>query len=355
MRQLIRFIPAFLIFVGINIACQETEFGPKEGQFPENKVIAFEVEDQMGTFELIQFPSLDEENLDTIIVQLIPGTSAESVKIIRLEISAGSTVNGIGVDSILNMNHINTFTVTAQNGNVRTYVIREVIPIDITYKGQNSPITINGILYSYYDFLLLGQNRVQDYELDSEGNQKIDKNGNPIRIAFFRCNNPAKAPVFDNTGSTIHMTSNTDCEDDYFLFRSDGTYEFSFGKNRVSTFNNLNGVVKDDEVDKYVPTPGRGFWWLAAARDLNNNETTGLCLMDAATNKVTLLTSLISNASGFNFRNFWLIGTSTKRRMMYVFTTTLADKNFDEAPIYGWENWLTDETPIIPEEPEEEI
>ena len=57
MRQLIRFIPALFIIVGINIACQETEFGPKEGQFPENKVIAFEVEDQMGTFELIQFPS----------------------------------------------------------------------------------------------------------------------------------------------------------------------------------------------------------------------------------------------------------------------------------------------------------
>jgi hypothetical protein len=308
------FLATLLIFC----SCQETEFGPEKS--PENGVINIAFIGQTVACVINTVPALETQERNTIEVTLAPGTDYSAVRIVTLEISGGATTE-LNVGDELDMNAEYSFTVTAENGWVRTYTI--LPPKKFSVKEQGPLLTStnaggSAITLTLGEWLCMGQNRL------------VDVNAAGDTIGFFRCHAHGYAPFVSVNKSASNSLSEFEGDrDDYLIFRSNGTYEFSYGKDGLSSSLTGNDTYKD-----YLMKQCKGYWqigeglnFLVANREPKNQ---GLYLTDAETGNVHFF-GYVNVADGVINIQGWPLSNSSLR-IAYKFATSAADAD--------WQQWL---------------
>ena len=326
-----RFIYMALLGLLGTVACQETEFGPK--QSPENGVTELSFSSQSVPCEISMVPAEETAEKNTVKVFLLPGTDYSDVEVESIEVSAGA-VSSLKKGDRLDMNRENEFTVTAADGRVRTFVIlkpqkfnhRQGAVITQTIKGEKLSMTVG-------EWLVLGQNCKWDVD---EATQDT--------VGFYRCVNSSAPVVGGQFVNPIYLRSTADDRDDYFIFRSDGTYEFSAGKDRKSS----SIASEYEQYRQYLCPVGKGYWSVVSSKnfDGSNNSSInpdtqnhfaktddwGVQLTDAATGETFVIGYVYVRSNYIRFQ------TWPKQSQALVSQYTFNFKQADE----NWKQWLAE-------------
>lgn len=325
-----RFIYIALLGLFGTVACQETEFGPK--QSPENGVTELSFFSQSVPCEIAMVPAEETAEKNTVKVFLLPGTDYSDVEVESIEVSAGA-VSSLKKGDRLDMNRENEFTVTAADGRVRTFVIlkpqkfnhRQGAVITQTIKGEKLSMTVG-------EWLVLGQNCKWDVD---EATQDT--------VGFYRCVNSSAPVVGGQFVNPIYLRSTADDRDDYFIFRSDGTYEFSAGKDRKSS----SIASEYEQYRQYLCPVGKGYWSVVSSKnfDGSNNGTNagshnhfaktdnwGILLTDAITGETFLFGYLYVHLNFIRLQRWPL--QSQNLVCQYTFMYSEADAD--------WKQWLVE-------------
>lgn len=298
--------------------CQETEFGPQES--PENGVTKITFVGQTVDCVVSMVPALENEKKNTITVSLVPGTNFSAVEVKSITVSSGATT-GLKAGDKLDLNQEYVFSVTAANGLVRNF---NILPPKKFNSAEQGPQLTSADFYgntktmSLGQWLCYGQNRTFD----------IDPNTGDT-VGFFRCDVAQFAPfVSVNKSETNSLTTYAGDRDDYFIFKSNGTYEFSYGKDALSSSLTGNATYRG-----YLVKSGKGYWQIGEGKNFlvadRKPTDQGLYLTDGATGEKYFFGFVNIATGGYITIQGWPLNDSSLR-IAYKF-----------GPLYeDWNQWL---------------
>lgn len=303
-------------------ACQKTDFGPSIS--PENGILNMGFVGQTANSTVITLvPALEKDQRNTIEISLIPGTDYKNVMLDKLVLSSGAVAD-IKEGDVFDLTKEQTFSVTAPNGVVRQFVI---LPPEKFNHKQGDLITARlhdgtEATLTLGEWLCLGQNK------------KADINERGDTLGFFR--NVTGSPYVSDRYATTHYLRPAEYDkDDYFIISSDGTYQFSYGKNGRSSSTEVENPAYEP-FKKYLLTESRGFWRIIYAANYVEGKwfTRGLELTDGVTGNVFLFNYIDvakrdDPAQDLITFNAWY-NTDNYRRPRYIFKISEADTDWEQ-------------------------
>jgi hypothetical protein len=280
----------------------------------------------MGPCEIVQAPVLETAYNNSIQAFLKPGTNYSKVEIELIKISEGAT-STLNVGDYIDMNIENKFTVTAKDGTQREFTIykpakfscKQGEVIERTYKGVTHNMSIG-------EWLCLGQN--MEWNIDPVTHDSI---------GFYRYTINASPIIGDALMSTTFFSGSAKDNDDYIIFRSNGTYVVSAGKDGISSV--IDGTLPYRD---YLIPRGKGYWTIVKAKcfDATNGYghngqegMWGIQLTDSQTDKqYTINYWYIHKTADWTRPQIWPLNVNSPR-VQYTFNFTTEN----------WRDWVLEE------------
>lgn len=322
-----------IILLGMLSACQDDDYTLDETY--NNGLLSMKFEGQLGESVITVVPVLETQLQNTVSLALKAGTDYSNVKLNALEISKGASAS-IKVGDMIDLSKEQSFTITSANGSIREFAIIPPEKFDVAKQGEQLTLNINGqnMTMSIGEWLCFGQNRTWD--IDAKGN----------KVGFYRAGSgSATAPVVDNNGKVTYLSGGTAYgdDDDYLIFNSNGMYEFSYGKDGMSSTLENSSKAGSSDYTQYLVKQSRGYWTIVPGRFKDEEKPEGVLLVDEKTGE-TFKFDYINFKTKVENIPFFCYPNSAKYdpRVRYQYVVADADTDANPNTMFDWASWVKD-------------